>query len=84
MDPKLLKKTIAQIHKQYPEFAGCQPKVRKQSPSEKAASVHPQTFLLTFSHTGNVQSQSGSRSISRYLRVVVNEQGKIIKVTTSR
>jgi hypothetical protein len=84
MDPKLLKKTIALIHKQYPEFAGCQPKVRKQTPSDKASYSPAQTFLLTFNHTGTVQSQSGSRSISRYLRVVVNEQGKIIKVTTSR
>ncbi len=84
IDPKRLKQTIAQIHKQYPEFAGCQPKVRKQSPPANNAASLTQNYLLTFSTIATTNSSSGSKSMPRYLRVVVSEAGKIIKVTTSR
>jgi len=84
MDQKHLKQAIAQIHKQYPEFAGCQPKVRKQTPPANAAASSPQTYLLTFNSNAVVHSTSGTKSMPRYLRVVVSEIGKIIKVTTSR
>lgn len=85
MDQKRLKQAIAQIHKQYPEFAGCQPKVRKQTPpANTPTSSSAQTYLLTFNSTAVAHSTSGTKSMPRYLRVVVNETGKIIKVTTSR
>jgi hypothetical protein len=84
MDAKLLKEVIAQVHRRYPEFAGIQPKVKNQVPPGGASNSAPQTVLLTFSSTAKAQSSAGSKSMPRYLRVVVNENGKILKVTTSR
>ena len=84
MDPKVLKQVIAHIHKRYPEFAGHQPRVRRQSPPATTTGPTEPTFLLTFNSTAVAKSESGSRSMPRYLRVVVDERGKILKVTTSR
>ena len=83
MDPKLLKQVVAQIHKRYPEFAGCQPKVRAQAPPKNQDAAAP-NYLLTFRGTAVAKSSSGNKSMSRYLRVVIDPKGKIIKVTTSR
>jgi hypothetical protein len=84
MDSKLLKQVIAQVHRRYPEFAGIQPKVKNQVPPGSTAGSAPKTVLLTFNSTAKAQSSAGSKSISRYLRVVIDEHGKILKVTTSR
>jgi hypothetical protein len=83
LDPKILKQVTAQIHRRYAEFDGCQPKVRLQSPPPESA-MHQQTFLLTFSTPGTANTAQGPRKMPRYLRVVVDPSGKILKVTTSR
>jgi hypothetical protein len=89
MDPNILKTVIAQIHRRYPEFAGSQPKVRQQDAKDphniqlpKSLFTAP-TYLLTFYSTGRAQSASGSKSIPRWVRVVINERGRILKITTS-
>jgi hypothetical protein len=84
MDPKLLKQVVNQIHRRYPEFNGCQPKVRRQTPPQAQATSDSPRYLLTFSGKATAMSASGAKSIPRYLRVVVDSTGKIIKVTTSR
>jgi len=84
MDPKILKTVVAQVQRRFPEFAGSQPKVRQQStPQAKSASASP-TYLLTFHSTAKVVSNDGSKTMPRWVRVVVSEKGKIIKITTSR
>jgi hypothetical protein len=84
MDAGVLKSVVTQIHKKYPEFAGCQPTVREQNaPQAKSASAAP-TYLLTFQSAGRVQSSQVSKIVPRSMRVVVNDRGKILKVTTSR
>ena len=84
MDPKVLKSVVAQVQRRFPEFAGSQPKVRQQSaPQAKSASAAP-TYLLTFQSTAKVASSNGGKTIPRWVRVVVSEKGKIIKITTSR
>jgi hypothetical protein len=84
MDTNLLKSVVSQIHKKYPEFAGCQPTVRQQSsPQAKSLNTAP-NFLLTFQSSGRAQANQVSKTIPRWMRVVVNQQGKILKITTSR
>jgi hypothetical protein len=83
LDPKILKQVTAQIHRRYTEFDGCQPKVRLQS-APPVSAVHPQTFLLTFSTPGSANTSQGPRKLPRYLRVVIDPSGKILKITTSR
>jgi hypothetical protein len=90
MDNKTLQNVISQIQRRFPEFSGVQPKVQKQqmgptqSGKSQAKSASPSTYLLTFHSTGKTASSAQSKSISRWVRVVVNDQGKILKVTTSR
>jgi hypothetical protein len=84
MDPKILKTVVAQVQRRFPEFAGSQPKVRQQNaPQAKSASAAP-TYLLTFQSSAKVAGSDGSRTMPRWVRVVVSEKGKIIKITTSR
>jgi len=84
MDQKLLKQVVADVYDRYPEFAGCRPKVRLQTTAQGKPADDPPNYLLTFKGTASARSATGTKSISRYLRVVVDQQGKIIKVTTSR
>jgi len=84
MDPNVLKAIVAQVYRRFPEFSGCQPKVRLQdAPQPKSIVIKP-TYLLTFHSTARAQSATGSKTLPRWVRVVVSEKGKILKVTTSR
>lgn len=84
MDPSVLKAVVAQVYRRFPEFSGCQPKVRLQdAPQPKSIAIKP-TYLLTFHSTARAQSISGSKVLPRWVRVVVSEKGRILKVTTSR
>jgi hypothetical protein len=75
MDSKSIQRIEQQIYRRFPEVAGAQPKVTQQK-SARAAN-----YLLTFSGRG---SGPGGRSIQRTVRVVADERGKILKVSTSR
>lgn len=79
MDPKILKSISAQIYRQFPEMAGVQPKARLQaSPASREES---RTYLITF----NTRVRLGTgQTMPRWVRVVVNEKGKVLKITTSR
>ena len=84
MDTSVLRTVVNQIHRRFPEFAGTQPKVRLQdTPQPKSVSA-PQTYLLTFQSTARAQSAEGSKTIPRWVRVVVTDKGRILKVTMSR
>jgi hypothetical protein len=80
MDSSQIKSISQDVYRRFPEFAGIQPKVQKQAPPSKA-SGGPQTFLLTYKGQANLPDQ---KTLPRWVRVVANEQGKIIKITTSR
>lgn len=84
MDPKLLKLVVAEVYSRYPEFSGCQPKVRLQTTAQGKPATDPPHYLLTFKGSAAAKSSAGPRSMSRYLRVVVDHNGKILKATTSR
>ncbi len=84
MDPNLLKQVVAEVYDRYPEFAGCRPKVRLQTTSQGKPAADPPNYLLTFKGSAAAKSTAGNKSMSRYLRVVVDYQGNIKKVTTSR
>jgi hypothetical protein len=88
MDSKTLNTVIVKIHRRFPEFLGVKPKVKRQQPegngSPLATPPAQDTYLLTFHTTVLAKSGNGKRKIPRWVRVVVRENGKIIKVTTSR
>jgi hypothetical protein len=81
MDPEIIKSISQQIYRRFPEVSGSRPKVRKQTaPQAKSLETEP-NYLLTYQ--GSVVTPDG-KEIPRLVRVVVNSQGKIVKVTTSR
>lgn len=72
MDRALLESICKQIYRRFPEVKGSQPKVRPYEASHS---------LLIFQGKGVA---ADGKSISHVVRVVVNQDGKIKKVTTSR
>jgi len=81
MDSKLVDSISKQIYKRFPEVEGKKPKVRRQALNSGNKSKSTGTYLLTFQGKAKVQ---GGKTINRYIRVVADDEGKIIKVSTSR
>jgi hypothetical protein len=79
MDEKLIKNISNQVYRRFPELKDSKPKVRKQS--KTATGPTSTTYLLTFS--GKATTANG-KSIPRYVRVVADTNGKILKMSTSR
>jgi len=83
----LTAKTLTQINlhvkKKFPEVASWKPKVRPQAvpKSSKDQANREPRFLVTYQ--GKIKLPNGE-SMERQVRVVVNKQGKIFKITTSR
>ncbi len=75
IDSDILSKICSQVYSRFPEVNGVRPKVQSQS---KSGDIN---YLLIF--TGSAKSSSGT-VLSRVVRVVASENGKIIKVTTSK
>lgn len=71
MDTYLLSTICKEVYRQFPEITGIAPKVTER----------PDGHLLVFK--SNVTTANG-RKLPRTIRVVVNHQGKITKLTTSK
>jgi len=81
LDPKIVDSITKQIYRKFPEVAGNRPKVRAQVPPKTVDESAPSTYLLTYKNSVEIP---GGHIIPRLVRVVVNLQGKILKITTSR
>jgi hypothetical protein len=72
MDKKLMTSICNQVYARFPEVKGTPPKLQPFGESSQ---------LLVFK--GQVTAADG-KSISRIVRVVITQDGKISKITTSR
>lgn len=72
MEAKTLSAVSKQIYAKFPEVRGAKPKVTEYGDNQ---------YLIIFQ--GMAMSSNG-KPIPRTVRAVVNEEGKIIKTTTSR
>ncbi len=72
MDENALNQICQQVYRQFPELKGVRPKVKAHTGGQK---------LVIFD--GKATTASG-KAISRTVRVVVGENGKVIKISTSR
>ncbi len=81
MDQEIKKNINSKVYRRFPEVKGNEPTVRLQNNPDHGSSSSPRTYLLIYS--GNIQI-SENNSISRIVRVVASETGKIIKISTSR
>jgi hypothetical protein len=80
MDDKYLDSICKQIYKRFPEVSGSRPKVQAQKGTSGSKDA-PSQYLIVFQ--GSRDTADG-KSINRIVRVVASEQGRILKVTTSR
>lgn len=81
MDQKLVNTVSKKVYRRFPEVNGKKPKIRRQAAPKGKKSNSKTTYLLTYLGKANVQ---GGKTINRYVRVVADDKGKIIKITTSR
>ena len=79
MDDKTISIISKQIAQQFPEVAGAAPSIKSQATAKGTGRFS--TYLLTFK--GRVD-QPGGFAINRAVRVVADDNGRILKITTSR
>jgi len=72
LDSKTINDICSQVYKKFPEVKDCQPSISTQGVNQ---------HLLIFK---NIVKTSDGKSLQRTVRVVVSENGKITKMTTSR
>jgi hypothetical protein len=71
MEPSAIDRVCQSVYRQFPELKGVRPSVRESG----------MTFLLIFS--GKVKTADG-KTLPRTVRATANEQGNIVKLSTSR
>jgi hypothetical protein len=77
MERKLVDKITKKVYSQFPELKGSKPKI-KQS---KTLSSKQTNFVLTYN---TISKDIRGNKIPRHVRVVTDQKGKIIKMSTSR
>lgn len=77
MDADAITKVGRQVVRNFPEMAGIRPTVKRQA----APSAGAEQFVLTYK--GKV-SLPGGKQLSRIVRVVADDRGGIIRISTSR
>lgn len=72
------------VWKMFPDFKGIEPSIRQQETPAKpyqSKSLPPKVFLFIYQVK---QHLSGGQPIQRWIRVNIDEQGRILKVSTSK
>lgn len=80
MDRVMMQKINNEVYRRFPEMKGTQPKIQPR----QSAKTLPETGKPTFVFTYQTVTASPVPSLHRRVRVVVDEQGKILKISTSR
>jgi hypothetical protein len=70
-----------QIYRQFPEVRDARPMIQNQAGAKAAGIGGTDQYVLTFRGSGQ---GPGGRTISRIVRVVADDRGKVLKVSTSR
>ena len=70
-----------QIYRQFPEVRDARPMVQNQPGAKSAAAGGTDRYVLTFKGSGQ---GPGGQMINRIVRVVADDRGKVLKVSTSR
>ncbi len=81
IETRIIDNVSRKIYQQFPEMAGISPSVRLQSPSQGKKERAGGAYLLTYQAS---VSLPGGKSMPRWVRVTVNADGNILKISTSR
>jgi hypothetical protein len=74
-------KISRQIYSQFPEIRDARPLIQGRAGAKSAAAGAADQYVLTFRGSGH---GPGGQTINRIVRVVADERGKVLKVSTSR
>ncbi len=77
MEKKVVSKISRKVAKTFPEMRHVQPTIRKQPGSSRQSP----RFVLTFKGKADLP---GGKRLTRIVRVVADERGEIIRMSTSR
>ena len=80
LDSSKIDSISRQIYRQFPEVRNAAPMVQSQA-GAKSGPSGPSQYVLTFRGSGQ---GPGGHTISRIVRVVADDRGKVLKVSTSR
>jgi hypothetical protein len=80
MNQKTIQAICSEIYRRFPEFKGTSPKVQLHPVPQSKAAVRPTTYLLTFRSRVTLGE---NRALPRLVRVVANDQGKILRISSS-
>jgi len=70
-----------QMYRQFPEIKDARPIIQNQAGAKAAGVGGSEQYVLTFRGSGQ---GPGGRVINRIVRVVADDRGKVLKVSTSR
>jgi hypothetical protein len=75
MESDIVQQISKQVARSYPQMSGVRPTVRRQTGGQKG------DYLLTFRTSASLP---GGKTLAIIVRVVADEHGRILKITTSR
>jgi hypothetical protein len=81
MNPKFVKSISNRVYRRFPEVAGNKPKIRKYTPPKAKTVSREPKYLLIFRGSGKTPT---GKTIPRRVRVIANEKGNILKISTSK
>ena len=81
IDPSLVQAVNREIYRRFPEVEGRKPRVQLHVHPSSERADKPLTFLLIYHGKITI---SESKTLPCWVRAVVDEKGKILKITTSR
>jgi hypothetical protein len=79
LDPKILQNVCREVYRQVPQVDGCKPMIKKQSENMKQLAENDTNYLLIFSN-----KDKKNIPVTTYVRVTIDNQGRILKISTSR
>lgn len=79
MNQKLINKISKTVYKKFPELRGSRPMV-KQEAQAKSMQAEPK-FILTYK---GVNVDPSGRKFPRNVRVIADQRGEIVRISTSR
>lgn len=77
MKKKSIDRITVTVVAQFPELNGVRPSVRRQAPPGDSATL----YLLTYRATARLPT---GKSLGRLVRVVADEDGNVLRISTSR
>ncbi len=81
MNDRLITNVSREVYRQFPELQGTRPKVQIFASDKSRTSSPIPKYLLVFNGKGETADR---KKIPYSVRVIVNEQGKILKMSMSR